>query len=444
MEKKVKALSHLYVTVFLSGFASFIVVPAITDVTMFALCPGTDECSLAIYLSGFQQAVIGVGTALMMPLIGNLSDQYGRKSLLTLPMTLSIIPYAVLACSTTTNYFYAYYTLRTLTAMISEGSINCLALAYLADNISDTQRASAFGILAGISSGAFVFATLAARFLSAGSTFQVATFVSMLAVVYMRIFLEESIPDRNDGMTQPILKETEGVIQKDGDVDTRKMPVFKTIPSLKDIIRLIKSSPSFSQAAIVAFFQSLAEGGMICSIMYYLKARFHFNKNQFADLMLIAGIISTVSQLFIMPLLVSPIGDGRLLSIGLLVSCLNSILNSLAWSAWVPYAATALSIVMVFTTPSLRSIVSKQVGTTEQGKAQGCISGVTSLANIIAPLIFSPLTALFLSEEAPFHFPGFCILCIAITSMIAFIQSLTIGKTPSNSRDENCSNSLEV
>ncbi|KAG8497807.1 hypothetical protein CXB51_007371 [Gossypium anomalum] len=422
MEKKVKALSHLYVTVFLSGFASFIVVPAITDVTMFALCPGTDECSLAIYLSGFQQAVIGVGTALMMPLIGNLSDQYGRKSLLT----------------TTTNYFYAYYTLRTLTAMISEGSINCLALAYLADNISDTQRASAFGILAGISSGAFVFATLAARFLSAGSTFQVATFVSMLAVVYMRIFLEESIPDRNDGMTQPILKETEGVIQKDGNVDTRKMPVFKTIPSLKDIIRLIKSSPSFSQAAIVAFFQSLAEGGMICSIMYYLKARFHFNKNQFADLMLIAGIISTVSQLFIMPLLVSPIGDGRLLSIGLLVSCLNSILNSLAWSAWVPYAATALSILMVFTTPSLRSIVSKQVGTTEQGKAQGCISGVTSLANIIAPLIFSPLT------EAPFHFPGFSILCIAITSMIAFIQSLTIGKTPSNSRDENCSNSMEV
>lgn len=57
MEKKLTALSHLFVTVFLSGFASLIVVPAITDVTMFALCPGTDECSLAIYLSGFQQAV---------------------------------------------------------------------------------------------------------------------------------------------------------------------------------------------------------------------------------------------------------------------------------------------------------------------------------------------------------------------------------------------------
>ncbi|KAK8626706.1 hypothetical protein V6N13_134339 [Hibiscus sabdariffa] len=444
MEKKLRALSHLYVTVFMSGFASFIVVPAITDVTMSALCPGTDECSLAIYLSGFQQAVMGVGTALMMPLIGNLSDQYGRKSLLTLPMTFSIIPFAVLACSQTTNYFYAYFVLKTLTAMICEGSLNCLALAYLADNISDGQRASAFGILSGISSGAFVCATLAARFLSTGSTFQVATFVSMLAVVYMRIFLEESLPNQDDIMTEPILKESEDAIQKDGNNLPRKMPVFKKIPSLGDIICLLKSSPSFSQAAVVAFFYNLAEGGMISSIMYYLKARFHFNKNQFADLMLIGGTVATASQLFIMPLLVSPIGDGKLLSLGLLVSCIHAILYSLAWSPWVPYAITALSVVMVFAPPSLRSIVSKQVGATEQGKAQGCISGVSSLANIIAPLIFSPLTALFLSEEAPFHYPGFSILCIAITLVIASITSLTIGNATSSSRDKNSSDCMEV
>lgn len=50
-------LSHLFVTMFLTGFGAIIVIPAITDVTMAALCPGQDQCSLAIYLSGFQQAV---------------------------------------------------------------------------------------------------------------------------------------------------------------------------------------------------------------------------------------------------------------------------------------------------------------------------------------------------------------------------------------------------
>ncbi|PPD89622.1 hypothetical protein GOBAR_DD13436 [Gossypium barbadense] len=103
----------------------------------------------------------------------------------------------------------------------------------------------------------------------------------------------------------------------------------------------------------------------------------------------------------------------------------------------VPYAAAAVSTVMVFAPPSLRSIASKQAGPREQGKAQGCISGIISLANIMAPLIFSPLTSLFLSEGAPFHFPGFSIICIAITLMIAFIQSLMIGRAPSTSNAEN-------
>lgn len=52
-----KDLIHLFVTVFLSNFASLLVNPTIADVTMDAVCPGQDECSLAIYLTGFQQAV---------------------------------------------------------------------------------------------------------------------------------------------------------------------------------------------------------------------------------------------------------------------------------------------------------------------------------------------------------------------------------------------------
>ncbi|GKV20867.1 hypothetical protein SLEP1_g30917 [Rubroshorea leprosula] len=430
MEKgKLSGLSHLFVTVFLSGFASFIVTPAITDVTMSALCPGKDECSLAIFLTGFQQAIIGAGTMVMMPLIGNLSDQYGRKALLTLPMALSIFPLAVLAYSRTTYYFYAYYILRTLTSMVCEGSMNCLALAYLTDNLPGRHRASAFGILSGVASASFVCGTLAARFLSTASTFQVAVFVSMLAAVYMRIFLEESLPDDAAGLTRPILKEGQDAIQNDGN-DLSNIASFKKIPSVGDLICLLRSSPSFSQAAVVAFFSSLAEGGMLASTMYFLKARFHFNKNQFADLMLISGVLATVSQLLLMPVLAPHIEERKLLSIGLLVSCMHGFLYSISWSAWVPYAATVFSIFMVFAPPCLRSIASKQIGPREQGKAQGCISGISSFANIISPLIFSPLTALFLSENAPFYFPGFSIMCIVLASMISFIQSLMIKSAP--------------
>lgn len=60
----------------------------------------------------------------------------------------------------------------------------------------------------------------------------------------MRIFLEESRPDQVDSMTQPIWKEGEDIIQKDGNAP-EKMPVFKKIPSLGDVICLLKSRSYF-------------------------------------------------------------------------------------------------------------------------------------------------------------------------------------------------------
>ncbi|KAK4562129.1 hypothetical protein RGQ29_004835 [Quercus rubra] len=435
------SLIHLFVTIFLSGFANFMGVPAITDVTMLALCPGQDECSLAIYLTGFQQAIIGLGAMIITPLIGNLSDEYGRKALLTLPMTVSIIPLAILAYSMETNFFYAYFVIRTLTAMVSEGSINCLALAYVADKISDENRASVFGILGGVASAAFVCGTLAARFLSTTSTFQVSAFMSILATVYMRIFLKESLPNGDD-IRQPILKGEQDVIRSDSDLENTRQ-VFKRIPSVGDLIFLTKNSVPFSQAALISFFNSLAEGGLLASLLYFLKARFHFNKNQYADLLLILGVAGTISQLFLMPMLAPIIGEEKLLSIGLLMGCANMFVNSIAWSAWVPYATPVFSIFTILVQPSIRSIASKQVGPNEQGKAQGCISGISSFANIISPLMFSPLTALFLSEGAPFNFPGFSIMCAGFTMMIAFIQSIMIKGVPSSHKTGN-NHSLEA
>lgn len=67
--EKLSGLSHLFMTIFLHNFSTFMVIPAITDVAMTALCPGLDECSLAIYLTGFQQAVIYFFNSYMLLLI---------------------------------------------------------------------------------------------------------------------------------------------------------------------------------------------------------------------------------------------------------------------------------------------------------------------------------------------------------------------------------------
>ncbi|KAF6135655.1 hypothetical protein GIB67_028226 [Kingdonia uniflora] len=387
-------LKHLFVTVFLYNFATFMVIPAITDVTMGALCPGEDKCSLAIYLSGFQQAITGLGSLMMMPIVGNLSDTYGRKALLTLPMSLTVVPLVILAYQRTTYFFYGYYIIKILTAMFCDGSVLCLSLAYV-----------------------------------------VSTIVAVLAAVYMRVFLRDS--NCQIGVSSPLIS---GVVQPEKDM-CQKVQIGKRIPSVNDMVHLLTSSLTFTQAAVVAFFNNLAEGGIHVSLLYFLKAQFHFNKDEFADLLLIAGVAGAISQLLLMPVLTPQLGEERLLRIGLL-----------AWSANVPYVATMFSVLGVFTSPCIRSIVSKQVGPEEQikdensiqGKAQGCISGICSFANIISPLIFTPLSALFLSEKAPFHFPGFSIMCIGFAVMIAFVQSIMIRAAPpvSNHKTGNASSSI--
>nr|GMC83480.1 hippocampus abundant transcript 1 protein-like [Ipomoea batatas] len=425
MEKQeVTRLGHLLVTVFLSEFASFTATPVLPDITMEAICPAQDQCSRAIFLSGFQQAVTGVGLVVMMPVIGNLSDMYGRKALLTLPMTLSILPFAILAIGRTTKFYYTYYVLRTITGMVCDGGIQCMALAYVADNTWEGKRASAIGILAGVGSAAFVCGTLAARFISTSHIFLVHTYMPMVAAVYMRLFLKDTTTTTfKTEATQNNVPLLDSYSSQD-----KSEEVFKNIaPSPKDIICFLKNtSLTFSLVASIAFLNSLAEGGEQAPFQYYLKARFHFNKDNFADIMLINNVGSTISQLLLMPTVAAFVGEEILLCVGLIAGFCNMFVNSIAWSIWVPYVASLFPILISFVKPAIQSIVSKQVGRNEQGTAQGCLSGLSSIGNIMSPLIYSPLTALFLSDAAPFPYQGFSILCVGIAWLIAFIPGVIV------------------
>ncbi|XP_008445315.1 uncharacterized protein LOC103488384 [Cucumis melo] len=421
MEEMLK-LTHLLVTVFLYTFATMTAFPAIPDVTMSALCPGRDECSLAIYFTGFQQVVTGVGALLMVPLLGNLSDKFGRKTVLTIPLILNVIPLGILGYGRSRDLFYIYFVFKCVTSIVCEGSVQCLAVAYAADNVPEHRRASAFGILSAIISSASVCGNLCARFLSISSTFQAAASTAAMAALYMRVFLTDSASNCN--LSAPLLS-GENVES----VSSKKEKYASALPSLTDLFSFLKTSSTFSQAAVVAFFSNLADVGHHASIMYYLKAKFHFDKDRIADLMVISGVASSISQLLLTPILVPVLGENRLLSVGVFFNCLHMLLHSLAWSEWVSYGAAMFSVLYIFWQPCLQSIVSKQVGASEQGKAQGCISGISSFANVVSPFVFSPLTALFLSENAPFYFPGFSIMCAASAAMIAFVQSMMI-KTP--------------
>ncbi|OEL26904.1 hypothetical protein BAE44_0012071 [Dichanthelium oligosanthes] len=412
--KDFAGLGHLFVASFLFYFSSFMVIPAITDVTMDAICPGRDECSVAIYLTGFQNAVTGLGALVVTPIVGNLSDRYGRKALLTLPVTVAILPLyfgddasplfiaVILACNRSVAYFYVYYVAKIVAGVFCEGSMHCLCLAYVADHVGPRRRAAAFGLLSGVSAAGFVSGTLTARFLSTSSTFQVAAAVAIAAALYLRAFLPDSGGvSCSDEACDPLLQASSctssassSASSSDEELSPRLPPQKGGLPSISDMVALLTGSLALSGAATITFFYSLGEHGLQTALLYYLKAQFGYSKDEYANLLLIAGAAGMLSQ--------------------------------------VPYFAAAFIILSAFVYPSIRTSVSKNVASNEQGIAQGCISGISSFASILGPLIFTPLTAWFLSETEPFNFKGFSILCAGFCTLIAFIMSLRMREAQSS------------
>ncbi|GFP82670.1 chlorophyll a-b binding protein of lhcii type i chloroplastic [Phtheirospermum japonicum] len=128
--------------------------------------------------------------------------------------------------------------------------------------------------------------------------------------------------------------------------------------------------------------------------VYFLKAQFHFHKDQFTNLMIISGIAGLISQLILMPILTPLVGEKKMLSLSLFFSCAHMVLYSIACSLGmfftlfkygnlvitVPYAAAMITVVSTFALPC--------------GKAQGFITGIYSFASIVSPNAFSPLTGL--------------------------------------------------
>uniref|UniRef100_A0A0D9WF05 Major facilitator superfamily (MFS) profile domain-containing protein n=1 Tax=Leersia perrieri TaxID=77586 RepID=A0A0D9WF05_9ORYZ len=328
----------------------------------------------------------------------------------------------ILACNRTKAFFYAFYITRMLTGMVAEGSMQCLSLAYVADKVPQSRRAVAFGVFSGVCTAGFVVGTVAARFLSVPCTFQVSAVATVAAAVYMRAFVQETDggasllragDEEENSPSHPLCLPSCSSSSSSGeDVASPTIPPLRKAASLSDMAALLTTSSTFSRAALVTFFNSLGETGLQTALLYFLKAQFHYSKDQYANLLLVIGIAGSLSQLIIMPILAPKMGEQKLLVIALLGSCMHAILYSIAWSSWVPYLSASFVIISILVNPC--------------GMVQGCLTGISSTASVISPIVFTPLTAWFLSETAPIDFKGFSLVCAGFATLIALTASINM------------------
>lgn len=405
---------HLMVALFMHWVAEQMSVSVLVDITMKSLCPGSNYCSEVIYLTGTQQTVVGIGKIITLPLIGQLSDEYGRKPLILLTLSASIVPFVLLSFNDTKPLVYAYYVARTISNMLSQGSIFSISMAYAADLVRGSKRAMAFGYITGLFSCAHLVGNLVARLLPEKYIFQVATVLLVISTVYAKAFLVESkcvVPDQDQ--RRSLLLQSESIIMHRWN-------------STKETITIISRSGILRQIILVSFFYELGMSGIDSVLLYYLKAAFGFDKNQFAEILLVVGAGSILSQLLLLPIINHFFGEQNVICMALGASIAYGIFTGIAWAKWVPYFAASFGVIYVLVKPCTYAIVSKAASADDQGKSQGFLAGVQSLASLISPLVMSPLTALFLSTKAPFHCKGFSLLCATTFLGIALFQAYLV------------------
>jgi len=126
-----RPLLHLLVGLVLYEVAEEMAVPALVDKVTAALCPAHGRrCPEAIYLTGLQASVGAIFKIIGFPLMGQLADEYGRKPILLLTASTSIIPFAVFAWNDSRTAVYVYLVLRTFSFLIGQGTLFIISLAY--------------------------------------------------------------------------------------------------------------------------------------------------------------------------------------------------------------------------------------------------------------------------------------------------------------------------
>ncbi|XP_043697687.1 hippocampus abundant transcript-like protein 1 [Telopea speciosissima] len=430
-----RALIHLLVPYCVHFIAEQMTVPLLVDVTTRAFCDvKSTTCSQAIYLNGFQQTVVGIFRVLMIPFLGHLADEYGRKPLLLLTISASIFPFAVLAWSDSKQYIYAYYVLRMISQIISQGSLPCISVAYVADVVEDSMKAAAFGWITGFFALSNFLGNMLSRVLPEEYIFKVSILLLAFCPVYLKLFLVETI------------KAAPRQELHSSDLATVNNVIRKQYKSMKNGLAVVANSGTLKSIALITFLYKLGLSGIHSVLLYYLKSVFAFNKNQFSEILMLVGIGSIFSQILVLPLINPLVGERGILCISLLASTAYGLFNGFAWAPWVPYMSASFEVVYVLMEPAIYAIVSKATSSTNQGKAQGFIAAVRSSATLLSPLAMSPVTSLFLSSKAPFDCKGFSLLCASFFMLFAlfFAWRLNLDNGSSASDPEGNSDNIEA
>ncbi len=353
------ALIFILVTICLDSIGLGIIIPSFpTLISETAHVP----ISQASQYFGWVMGAYAFMQFLFSPLIGNLSDRFGRRPVLLISVLGMSLDYMVM-------YFAPDLWWLVIGRAVSGifGASFTSASAYIADISTPDKRAQNFGMIGAAFGIGFVIGPAIGGLLSdfgARTPFLVAAFFSMANFIYGFIVLKESLPVENRRAFEWIRSNPFGALQQ--------MKRFKKLKYL----------------FLVSFLTVLTTMCVHSTWNFYSMEKFGWTTKEVGISLAVVGVCFGVVQGALTGKIVAKIGQRNAAKLGLFLSIFVLMGMGLIYQGWMMYAIILPYAFTGIVDPAIRSIISGQVQSNEQGELQGIFTSLMSLAEIIGPPLF--------------------------------------------------------
>ncbi|MFP5076673.1 TCR/Tet family MFS transporter [Rhizobium sp. YIM 134829] len=354
-----------------------------------------DSLSDAAIDGGWLLFVYSAMQFLFAPLIGNLSDRFGRRPILL----ASILTFAIdnLICALATSYAMLF--IGRILAGISGASFST-ASAFIADVSDDSNRARNFGLI-GIAFGTgFALGPVIGGLLGEFGPrvpFFGAALLSFVNFVIALFLLPETLPK---SLRRPFEWRRANPLGA-----LRQMRHYKGIGPV-----------------LLVFFLYWQAHAVYPAVWSFVSAlRFGWSEGQIGLSLGVFGIFSAFVMAVVLPKAVPRLGEYRAGAVGLVFCALGLLGYALSFQGWMIYAVIIATCLEALADPPLRSIAAARVPPSAQGELQGALSSISSFTTILGPLIFAWVFGVFTRPQAPVTFAGAPFLLSAALILLALV-----------------------
>jgi MFS transporter, DHA1 family, tetracycline resistance protein len=375
--KKQAAIGFIFITMLIDITGWGIIIPVIPKLIKELI---NGDISEAAKYGGWLTFAYAITQFIFAPLIGNLSDKFGRRPIILISLFAFSMDYLLLAFSPTITWLF----IGRIIAGISGASITT-ASAYIADISTPENRAKNFGMIGAAFGLGFIIGPVIGGFLGQyGSRipFYAAAVLCLLNFIYGYFILPESLSK-----------------------DNRREFDIKRANPINAITRL-KKYPQLIGLIVSLFLVYVASHAVQGNWSFYTMYKFGWDEKMVGISLGAIGLVVGIVQGGLIRWINPRLGNQKSIYIGMILYSVGMFLFGFATQGWMMFAFLLPYCLGGIAGPAMQSVITSQVPANEQGEIQGTLTSLMSASAIIGPPMMTTIFYFFTHKNAPFQFAG--------------------------------------